>query len=163
MFFFCRTFHYLHFCHLGKARAVIDWWQLLFKNRRFHFHFSSRFCYDEEAQCRNIYFHFLYLTLEIGSILWSRWNKMWKKKKRSESFGVNCYILRKINIHVAQVWQLFIERHSLDFKTNGSLSRGSKFIILSNKKTEMLSHRWLHEISSFETKLFVQESWLIRE
>lgn len=20
--FFCRTFHYLHFCHLGKARAV---------------------------------------------------------------------------------------------------------------------------------------------
>lgn len=22
--FFCRTFHYLHFCHLGKARAVID-------------------------------------------------------------------------------------------------------------------------------------------
>lgn len=110
-FFFCRTFHYLHFCHLGKARAVsLIWWQLLFKNRRFHF--SSRFCYDEEAQCRNIYFHFLYLTLEIGSILWSRWNKMWKKKKRSESFGVNCYILRKINIHVAQVWQLLIERHA---------------------------------------------------
>lgn len=22
VFFFCRTFHYLHFCHLGKARAV---------------------------------------------------------------------------------------------------------------------------------------------
>lgn len=113
-FFFFFAAHFITYTFVTLAKLELCHWFdgncFLKKNRRFHF--SSRFCYDEEAQCRNIYFHSLYLTLEIGSILWSRWNKMWKKKKRSESFGVNCYILRKINIHVAQVWQLLIERHA---------------------------------------------------